>query len=430
MSSLYAALRPLVLSTVFAVLAAGSGLEHAKAQSVVSAPSPRLETASRPAMSSIKPESTRKRTDLRLNMDKFNQFIVYIGTYTTGKSKGIYIFQMDAASGTLTPAGNGPETSNPSFLTIAPNHKFLYAANEISDYNGTHEGAVSAFAITPTTGALTLLNQQPSRGAGPCFVSIDSKSKNVLVANYGSGSVACLPVGTDGKLGAATAFVEHTGMGPNAARQDGPHAHSINLDQANHYAFAADLGLDKLFIYHFDPAKGMLTPNKTPFVTLSPGSGPRHFAFHPNGHYAYLINEMKSTVTAFDYDKQQGALKEVQTVTTLPEGFTGENTTAEVQVHPSGKFLYGSNRGHNSIVIYAIDAASGKLTLVGHEPTQGKTPRNFGIDPTGTYLLAANQDTDNVVVFRIDAQTGKLTPTGQTLDIPSPVCVKFLPLAP
>ena len=372
-------------------------------------------------------QTAQKTKDTNLKMDKF---IVYIGTYTTGKSKGIYIYKMDTTTGQLTAAGNGPEVSNPSFLTIAPSHKFLYAANEISDYNGTHDGAVTAFAIAPKTGALAMLNQQPSHGAGPCFVSIDSKGKNVLVANYGSGTVASLPVGADGKLGAATATIEHAGTGPNAARQESPHAHSINLDKANHFAFAADLGLDKIFIYRFDSGKGMLTPNTPPFVTLPAGSGPRHFAFHPNGRFAYIINELKSTVTAFDYDKQQGTLKEMQTLSSLPENFTGDNTTAEVQVHPSGKFLYGSNRGNNSIVIYSIDAGSGKLTLVGHESTQGKTPRNFGIDPTGNYLLAANQDTDNVVVFHIDLQTGKLTPTGQTLDIPSPVCVKFLPVAP
>ena len=385
------------------------------------------QTISRAVTSVVKPQAARKRTETKIKMDKL---IVYIGTYTTGKSKGIYIYQMDTTTGKLTAAGNGPETANPSFIAIAPSHKFLYAANEISDYNGTHDGAVTAFAIAPKTGSLTLLNQQPSRGAGPCFVSIDSKGKNVLVANYGSGTVASLPVSADGKLGAATATVDHTGLGPNAARQEGPHAHSINLDKANHYAFAADLGLDKIFIYRFDSGKGSLTPNTPPSVSLPPGSGPRHFAFHPNGHFAYIINELKSTVTAFDYDKQQGTLKEMQTLTTLPENFTGDNTTAEVQVHPSGKFLYGSNRGNNSIVIYAIDPATGKLTLIGHESTQGKTPRNFGIDPTGNYLLAANQDTDNVVVFHIDAQTGKLKPTGQTLDIPSPVCVKFLPVEP
>ena len=371
-----------------------------------------------------KPQTT-KSTEKKAKMDKF---FVYIGTYTNTTSKGIYIYQMDTATGKLTPVGTGPMVASPSFLTISPNHKFLYAANEISDFDGGKTGAISAFSITPKTGELTLLNQKASAGAGPCFVTIDSKGKNVLVANYGSGTVACLPVDVDGKLLDASATIQHTGTGPNAERQEGPHAHSINLDPANHFALAADLGVDKVFVYKFDPTHGSLTANTPPFATLAPGSGPRHLAFHPNGNFVYVINEMKSTVTTFAYDKVHGSLKELGTVSTLPEAFAGSNTTAEVQVHPSGKFLYGSNRGHDSLAIFSIDAATGKLTLVGHESTQGKTPRNFRIDPTGNYLLAANQDTDNVVVFKIDTTTGKLTPTGQILSIPIPVCVKFIPV--
>ena len=411
-----AAARIALLTSLFTPILAGA--DGANAQTAL------RPLSARPA---ARTQTTRPKQDKKTKMDKL---IVYIGTYTTGKSKGIYLYQMDTHTGQLTPAGNGPQVANPSFLTIAPSHKFLYAANEIDNFQGTHDGAVSAFAIAPKTGELTLLNQRPSRGSGPCFVSMDSKGKHVLVANYGSGSVAVLPTGADGKLGAATSAIQHEGKGADPSRQEGPHAHSINLDAANHFAFAADLGLDKIFVYRFDAANGTLAPNATPFASVAPGSGPRHFAFHPNGRYAYVINEMKSTVTGFTYDKEAGTLKEIETISTLPETFTGENSTAEVQVHPSGKFLYGSNRGHNSIVIYAIDADTGKLTLIGHEPTQGKTPRNFGIDPTGAYLLAANQDTDTVVVFRINAQTGKLSPTGQTLDIPTPVCVKFLPVAP
>ena len=367
----------------------------------------------------------KKRTEKKSKMDKM---IVYIGTYTKGDSKGIYIYDMDTKTGMLTPAGNAPLVSNPSFLTIAPDHKHLYACNEVDDFDAAHEGAVSAFAIDAKTGGLTLLNQQPSAGGGPCFVSMDSKGKNVLVANYGSGSVGVLPVGADGKLMPPSDKKQHEGKGTDPARQEGPHAHSINLDPANHFAFAADLGLDKVFIYRFDADKGTLTPNTPAFASVAPGSGPRHLSFHPNGHYAYVINEMASTVTAFHYDAAKGSMTELQTVSTLPEGYVGATTCAEIRVHPSGKFLYGSNRGHDSIAIFTIDADTGKLTRAGYQHTEGKTPRNFNIDPTGQFLIAANQDSDTVVVFRINAQTGQLTPTDQTLNIPKPVCVKFLPM--
>ncbi len=370
-----------------------------------------------------------KRASDRKSKAGAGKMIVYIGTFTNTTSKGIYIYNMDVATGQLTPAGVGPQTRDPSFLAVAPSHKYLYAVNEISDYEGKPTGAVSAFAIAPKTGALTLLNQQSSMGTGPCFVSLDAKGKNALVANYAGGSIACLPIGADGSLKPASASIQHQGAGADPVKQTGPHAHSINLDAANHYAFAADLGLDKIFVYRFDASKGTLTPGATPYASTAPVSGPRHFAFGAGGHYAYVINELNSTVTAFQYQSGQGVLKEIQTISTLPEGYTDPNSGAQIVVHPSGKFLYASNRGHNSIVIYAIDGDTGMLRLVGHESTQGKTPRNFEIDPTGAYLLAANQDTDNVVVFRVDAQTGKLTPTGQTLDIPRPVCVKFLPVS-
>jgi 6-phosphogluconolactonase len=250
----------------------------------------------------------------------------------------------------------------------------------------------------------------------------------VLVANYGGGSVASLPVGPDGRLAPASAAIRHSGEVVDPKRQGGPHAHSVNLDAANRFAFVADLGLDRVFVYRFDPQAGSLTPNDPPAARTAPRSGPRHFAFHPDGRRAYVINEINCTVTGFDYDPERGALTEFQTVPTLPAGVEVKpsDSTAEVQVHPSGKFLYGSNRGHDSIVSFAIDPASGRLTLIGHEPTQGKTPRNFGIDPTGRYLLAANQDSGTIVVFRIDPATGKLEPTGHTAEVPAPVCVKFL----
>jgi 6-phosphogluconolactonase len=303
---------------------------------------------------------------------------------------------------------------------------FIYAIGEVGTFAGGKGGAVSAFSIDAATGKLTLLNQKSSRGPGPCHVTVDRLGKNALVANYGGGSVACLPIGEDGRLGDATAFIQHKGSSVNPQRQREPHAHSINLDAANRFAFVADLGLDKVLVYRFDPSAGTLEPNDPPAAVIASGSGPRHFAFHPSGRFAYVINELNSTVTAFAYDAERGTLQTLQTVTTLPEGFDGKSFPAEVQVHPSGKFLYGSNRGHDSIACFAIDAATGRLTPIGHEPTQGKNPRNFGIDPTGAYLLAANQDGDNVVAFRIDPATGKLSPTGQSIRVPMPVCVKFM----
>ena len=350
---------------------------------------------------------------------------VYIGTYTRGDSQGIYHYRLDPASGKLTPAGVTTGVVNPSFLAVHPNRRFLYAVNEISNFQGKKCGGVGAFAIDPQSGALTLLNQQPSGGIGPCHLVVDERGKNVLVANYSSGSVCVLPIGTDGRLGDRTAFVQHEGSSVNPRRQKGPHAHSINLDRDNRFAVVADLGLDKILVYRFDAEGGSLRPNVPPFASAAPGAGPRHFAFHPAGQFAYVINEMASTVTAFSYNADRGLLDTIQTVSTLPKGFDGNNSTAEVQVHPSGKFLYGSNRGHDSIAVFRIDADSGGLSYVANRSTQGKTPRNFGIDPTGRYLLAANQGTGTVVVFCIDADTGDLSPTGNVANVPMPVCVKM-----
>ncbi len=352
--------------------------------------------------------------------------LVYVGTYTTQTSKGIYGFRLREATGELTPLGLAAETVSPSFLAVHPNRKFLYAVSEVAEFAGQKSGAVSAFAIDPATGKLALLNQVASRGGGPCYLAVDRTGKAVLLANYGGGSVAALPVLPDGRLGEASAFVQHAGSSLNAKRQQEPHAHSINLSPDNRFAVAADLGLDQLLVYRFDPAKGSLAPNEPAFAKVKPGAGPRHFAFHPKGRFAYVINELHSTVTAFTYDPRRGVLAEAGTVSTLPADFGGNNSTAEVQAHPSGKFLYGSNRGHNSIAVFAIDPRRGALAPVEHVPTQGRTPRNFGIDPSGSWLLAANQQSDTVVVFRIDAKTGRLTPTGQVVDVPTPVCVRLL----
>lgn len=354
---------------------------------------------------------------------------VYIGTYTWKASKGIYTAELDLATGKLSTPELAAEATNPTFLALHPSRSFLYAVGEIGNFRGGKSGAISAFAILPETGKLKPLNQQPSGGSGPCHVIVDREGKNALVANYGSGSVAVLPIAGDGTLREPSCAVHHEGKGTDPKRQEGPHAHSINLDAAGRFAFAADLGIDKLLIYRFDAAAGKLAANDPPFASVAPGAGPRHLAFHPNGRFAYVINEMAMTVTAFAYDAEHGALKEVQTVRTLPDGGgPGPGlSTAEVQVHPSGKFVYGSNRGHNSIAIFRVDAETGNLTAIGHEATRGKTPRNFGIDPTGAWLVAANQDSGDLFVFRIDAETGRLTPTGERTEVPLPVCVKFVP---
>lgn len=354
-------------------------------------------------------------------------FDVYVGTYTGKQSKGIYRLRLNGQTGELSAPELAGETKNPSFLAIDPNHRYLFAIGEVNEVNGVKQGGVSAFEIDAASGRLTLLNQKPSGGQGPCFVAVDRACKNVVVANYGSGAVESLPVGPDGRLGEPASVIQHTGKSVDASRQAGPHAHSINFDPANRFAFAADLGLDKILIYRFDAATGKLTPNDPPFTSVAPGSGPRHFAFHPDGKHAFVICEMGMTLSAFRYDAEKGTLTEIQTVRTLPEGEKGIGaSTAEVQVHPSGKFVYGSNRGHNTIAAFSWDANAEKLTPIGHTPTQGKTPRNFGIDPTGTFLLAANQDSNSIVVFRINAATGGLTPVGGPVEVPSPVCVKFI----
>jgi 6-phosphogluconolactonase len=349
---------------------------------------------------------------------------VYIGTYTQTGGKGIYLAHLDLATGKLKLApGFAAELANPSFLVRHPSRPLLYAVGEIDDFRGGKSGAVSALSIEPKTGRLCLLNQKPSGGAGPCHLAVDRGGKFLLVANYFGGSVACLPIAGDGRLGDAVAFDQHKGSSVNHQRQEGPHAHCVTFDAANRFAFAADLGTDRVVGYRFDADSGKLAAENPLSVATAPGAGPRHLAFHPGGRFAYLISELDSTITAFRYDAQRGLLAPLETVSTLPEGFHGASTAAEVQVHPSGRFVYGSNRGHDSIVAFAVDPDSGKLRFVAHESTQGKTPRHFAIDPTGQYLLAANQDSNSVVVFRIDQAAGKLRPTGSSIRVPAPVCV-------
>jgi len=360
--------------------------------------------------------------------DSPKKYLLYVGTYTEKDSKGIYAFRYDAASGELTPAGLAAETTNPSFLAVDPSHRFLYAVNEVSKYKDAASGAVSAFAIDPPRGKLTLLNQLPSRGADPCYVSLDKTGKYVLVANYAGGSAAVFPVLQDGRLGDSSAFIQLVGSSVNHERQAGPHAHWIETTADNRFVVIADLGADQLHVYRFDPVHGALGENDPGFAALDRGAGPRHVAFHPNGKAAYVVNELNSTVTSFSYDPRRGAFSPLHTVSTLQPNFSGKNSTAEIHVHPNGKFLYVSNRGDDSITVFALDPAHGTLMTVDRVSSQGKTPRNFEIDPTGTRLFVANQATGNIVVFAIDAKTGKLTPTGQVLQVPAPVCLKFVPV--
>jgi len=351
---------------------------------------------------------------------------VYLGTYTGPKSKGIYSYRFNESTGRTAAPAVAAETTNPSFLAVSPNHRFLFAVNEEADYSGGKTGAVSSFAVDRKTGKLTFIDQVPSRGPGPCYVSLDKTGHFVLVANYEGGSVAIFPVLHDGRLGQASAFVQHSGHGMNPKRQEGPHAHCIETDRSDRYAIAADLGLDRLLVYHFDSKSGALTPNQPPFAEVKPGSGPRHFAFDPTGRFLYLVDEMGSTIYAFSYDSRKGVLRPLQNISSLPKSFKGENYAAEIAVHPSGKFLYVSNRGHDSIAVFAIDPAKHTLTPLEDVPAQGKFPRSFGITPDGAYMFVANQKSDNVVIFRIDRRTGRLTPTGQSLAVTSPVCVIFV----
>jgi 6-phosphogluconolactonase len=356
------------------------------------------------------------------------QYLAYVGTYTTKQSsKGIYAYHFDSTTGQLTSLGLAAESADPSFVAVHPSGQYLYAVNEIGEFNGAKSGAVSAFAIDSKSGMLKPLNQVSTHGAGPCYVSLDKTGRFVLVANYDGGSVATFPVHDDGSLGLVAGFVQHSGSSVDKERQEAPHAHWIGVSPDNRFALAADLGLDDVLVYHFDAYKGSLTPNDPPYAKVNPGAGPRHFAFHPNGKFGYLLNEMESTVTAFSYREKNGSLSALDTITTLPKDYAGIKEAAEVAVHPSGRFLYASNRGTaNSIAVFTIDPRKGTLRPAGEVSTKGKTPRNFVIDPTGAFLLVANEDSGNMVVFRIDPATGGLTPTGQVVEVPAPVGIAFV----
>ncbi len=385
-----------------------------------------------------------------LSLAKTNKYILYVGTYTGAESKGIYAYGYDAASGKLRPLGLAAETASPSFLAVDASRKFLYAVNEIHDYKGEASGGVTAFAIGSDrkTGKLTELNEVASRGADPCYISFDRAGKYVLVANYSGGNVAVFPLSSDGRLGEASSVAKDSGTpGPNKDRQEAPHAHWIEASARNRFAYVSDLGLDRVLIYKFDAVKGTLSPGDSRAnahgspqnatgateskdtkdffsATLTPGTGPRHVAFSADGKFMYVLGELDSTVTVFANDSIE-TFRSIQKISALPPGFSGHNNAAEIAIHPSGKFLYTSNRGDDSIAVFAIDRATGRLTFIQRVSSGGKTPRNFTIDPTGKRLLAANQDSGNIVEFDIDAANGKLTPTGEVARTAAAVCLVF-----
>jgi 6-phosphogluconolactonase len=350
--------------------------------------------------------------------------VLYVGTYTSGKSEGIYVYSFASEGGALGDF-QSKKSVNPSFVTIDRSRRFLYAVNEVGEYEGKPGGYVSAYEINSLSKNLFFLNQQPTQGADPCHLTVDSKRKVLLVANYTGGNVTVLPIRPDGSLAPASDLKQHEGSGPKE-QQKGPHAHCVILDRFERHALVADLGVDKVMVYRFNRAAGKLIPAKQPFAELQAGAGPRHLTFHPTGRYLYVINELDSSMTAFRYNEANGTLTHIDTVSTLPGDFSGVSYCADVHVSPSGRFLYGSNRGHNSIVVFEIDPRTGKLKLVEHVSTEGDWPRNFTIDPSGKFLLVANQRSDNVVSFNIDRGAGRLTPTGHNHQIPSPVCLKFL----
>ena len=353
------------------------------------------------------------------------ELLVYVGTYTNRKSEGIYLYRLNLSSGELKHVATTRGVKEPSFLVLSPNRRYLYAVNELEEFAGKKSGAVSAFAIDQKTGELRFLNQQPSLGGAPCYLVVDRTGRFVLVANYVGGNFAVLPVRSDGSLGESTDLKQDAGSSVDAERQEGPHGHCIVLDNFSRFAYACDLGTDKIMIFRFDEWRGKLIPNGTPWVQVKPGAGPRHLTLHRTGVYAYVLNELDATVTAFTCDPVHGNLREMQTIATLPKDFTAENTSADIHVSPDGRFLYCSNRGHDSIAAFKINPRNGELSFIAHESTGGKTPRNFAIDPTGAFLLAANQNSDNIVTLRRDQKTGRLSPTGHVAEVPTPVCLKF-----
>lgn len=347
--------------------------------------------------------------------------LVFFGTHIAGAGKGFSLAHFDPDTGALTVPQFDAEAVAPAYFVIHPDGRHLYTCNS------GRPGGISAYAIDRATGKLTLINSRPAGGADTSYVSLDRTGRYALIANYEGGNIAVFALAPDGGIGERTAFVQHTGHSVNPERQKHAYAHSIITDPSNRFAVVCDLGLDQVFVYRFDAATGSLAPNDPAYVTVAPGSGPRHPLFHPNGRWVYVVTEIGSTVLAFDWDAGLGTLRQFQTVSALPAGFQGVSVSAEIAVHPNGRFLYVSNRGDDSIAIFAIDGASGRLTPLGRVSTEGKTPRNFAFDPSGRWIIATNHGSNNAVVFRVDGETGQLTPTGAPVPVPYPFCERFLP---
>lgn len=347
---------------------------------------------------------------------------VFFGTHSSGPGVGFSVAHFDTDTGALTKPRFLTEAVEPAYFVIHPDGRHLYTCNSGSP------GGVSSYEIERTTGRLTLLNKVPSGGGDASYVCLDRTGRYVFVANYEGGNLAVFALQPDGRIGGRTAFIQHTGRSLNPQRQTHAYAHSIIVDPSNRFVLVADLGLDKLFVYRFDAKDGSLQPNDPPFAAVQPGFGPRHVKFHPNGRWVYLINEMGCTVIGFNWDSAKGSLAEFQTISTLPADFKGASTCAEVEVHPNGRFLYGSNRGHDSIAVFAIDPTTGRLTPIEYAPSGGRTPRNFAFDPTGKWIICTNHGSENAVVFRVDEATGRLAPAGQPVPVPSPFCERFLPV--
>jgi 6-phosphogluconolactonase len=367
---------------------------------------------------------------------------VYVGTYTDpilfgtgevfqGKGKGIYCYDLDPSTGQLAHVGTTTGVTNPSYLALDPAQRLLYAVNELKTFENEATGTLSSFSVDSATGGLTFINKKPTGGTDPCHVTMSRDGRLVFAANFMSGSVCVFSVARDGGLEKATDFVQHVGSSVDPKRQNGPHAHSTVLDSTGTFALVPDLGLDKVMVYRVDSLHSKLEPAGHPWAASKPGAGPRLVVFHPSRRFVYLINELDCTIAAYSFNPKTAEMKALQIVSTLPSGYSGPNSCADLQIHPSGTWLYGSNRGHDSIVMYKVNGQTGKLDCVGHEPTQGRNPRSFSIDPTGTFLVAANQTSSNLVPFRVDPKTGSLKATGTAVEVPTPVCVKILaPYAP
>ena len=350
--------------------------------------------------------------------------IMYVGTYTEGTSKGIYAYKYDAKTGKLTSMGLEAATPDPTFLALHPNGKYLYAVNEVNTFQGQPAGSVTAYSIDKASGKLTQLNQVSTKSPGPCHLIVDATGKTLMVANYAGGSFTSYLIGADGKLSEATSFIQEHGTGPNKARQEQAHGHSVNLPKSNKFMLAADLGTDKIDVFNLDAANGKITPAGS--ATVKPGSGPRHLVIAPNQKYVYVLNEMASAVTTFEFNAATAAMKEIDMVSALPAGFQGESTGAEIQIDAAGKFVYSSNRGDDSIAVFAVDQKSGKLSLIQDQKTGGKQPRAFVLDPSGNFLIAGNQATNTITTFKVDKASGKLTPTGDSYDLGAPVTFVFV----